>query len=154
MRTLLTLIFLALAICTANAQGANAIAVTTCGNQTYPVGQFSPLTMDATGKLCDNVNLGTTSISTKSGQYVSAGNGQYALSVSTATSLTVPTGATVAQICVESATVRYRDDGSAPTASSGVPVLAGSCFQYAGPLASIQFIAAAGSPTIDVAFYK
>jgi hypothetical protein len=86
--------------------------------------------------------------------YNSAGVGQYALSVSSPTSLTVPSGATMAQICVETAAVRYRDDGTAPTSSVGVPVGAGTCFSYAGPLTVIQFIAQAGSPTIDVSYYK
>lgn len=85
--------------------------------------------------------------------YNSVGTPQFGLSVATATSLTVPTGATIAQICVETAGVRYRDDGTAPTASSGMPVPPGTCFQYAGPLSSIQFIAQSGSPTIDVLYY-
>ena len=86
--------------------------------------------------------------------YASAGPSQMALSVTSATSLTPPAGATTAQICAENAGVRYRDDGAAPTASLGVPVAAGVCFQYAGPLGSVQFIAQSGSPTIDVSYYK
>jgi hypothetical protein len=85
--------------------------------------------------------------------YNSAGIGQYALSVATATNLMPPTGATIAQICVETAPVRYRDDGIAPTASVGIPLAAGWCGPYAGPLSAIQFIAQSGSPTIDVSFY-
>jgi hypothetical protein len=73
----------------------------------------------------------------------------------------VPTtapSALIAEICVETAGVRYRDDGVAPTASVGMPVVATSsapaCFQYAGPLSAIQFIAiSGGSPTMDVAYY-
>jgi hypothetical protein len=85
--------------------------------------------------------------------YNSAGIGQYALTVATATNLTPPTGATIAQICVETAPVRYRDDGIAPTASVGIPLAAGWCGPYAGPLSAIQFIAQSGSPTIDVSYY-
>ncbi len=85
--------------------------------------------------------------------YNSAGIGQYALSVATATNLTPPTGATIAQICVETAPVRYRDDGIAPTASVGIPLAAGWCGPYAGPLSAIQLIAQSGSPTIDVSYY-
>ena len=51
----------------------------------------------------------------QSGQFVSAGAGQMALAVTTATTLTVPAGSVIAQICVEGATVRYRDDGTNPT---------------------------------------
>jgi len=85
--------------------------------------------------------------------YNSAGIGQYALTVATATNLMPPTGATIAQICVETAPVRYRDDGIAPTALVGIPLAAGWCGPYAGPLSAIQFIAQSGSPTIDVSYY-
>jgi len=86
--------------------------------------------------------------------YNSAGTGQYALSVATAANLTAPAGASIAWICVEGASVRYRDDGIAPTASVGIPAAAGSCWAYGGPLSAIQFIAQSGSPTIDVSYYK
>ncbi len=86
--------------------------------------------------------------------YVSAGAPQFGLSVSTATGLTAPAGATIATICVESASVRFRDDGATPTATIGAPVAAGSCFQYSGPLGAIQFVAQSGSPTLDVLYYK
>lgn len=71
----------------------------------------------------------------------------------------VPAGATIAEICVETAGIRYLDDGTAPTASLGIPVVPSStvpvCYAYAAtPLSQVQFIAISGSPTIDVAFYK
>ena len=79
--------------------------------------------------------------------------------LSSAINLTVPTGARIAEICVEVASVRYRDDGTAPTSSVGVLVapLSSSipnCFQYSGGLTAIQFIAVSGSPIIDVAYYR
>lgn len=85
-------------------------------------------------------------------QYVTSGQ------LASAFSLTVPTGATIAQICVETAGVRYRDRGVAPTSSVGMPVVASSstipsCFQYSGPLSAVQFIAISGSPTMDVFYY-
>ena len=86
--------------------------------------------------------------------YKSAGAAQMGLSVAGATGLTAPSGATIAQICVENANVRYRDDGTAPTASSGMPVAAGACFAYSGPLSVVQFIAQSGSPILDVSYYK
>ncbi len=107
--------------------------------QNAPVSQSNPLPVNS---------------AEKSGAYLSAGSGQYALWVARVTSLTVPPGATVAQICVENADVRYRDDGGAPTASVGMPVNAGTCFQYAGPLGAIRFVAQRGSPTLDVSYYK
>ena len=86
--------------------------------------------------------------------YKSAGPSQMGLAVASATGLSAPGGATIAQICVENAGVRYRDDGAAPTASVGIPAAAGSCFSYSGPLSVIQFIAQSGSPTLDVSYYK
>jgi hypothetical protein len=91
---------------------------------------------------------------TITGGYISAGGAQYALAISGATSLTVPAGAAIAEICVETAGVRYRDDGTAPTSSTGMPVSSGTCFQYGGPLNKIQFIQQSGSPTINVSYYK
>lgn len=90
----------------------------------------------------------------KSGVYASAGSGQYGLTVASATTLTVPTGATIAEICVETQGVRYKDDGGTPTSSSGIPVPSGTCFQYAGPLSAIEFIQQSSSATLDVSYYK
>jgi hypothetical protein len=86
--------------------------------------------------------------------YISAGASQMALAIGTNTALNVPNGATLAEFCVETAGVRYRDDGVAATSSSGVPVSAGSCFSYSGPLSTMSFTAQSGSPTLDVSYYK
>ena len=86
--------------------------------------------------------------------YDSAGASQIGLAVSTNVTLTAPAGATLAEICVEGGGVRYRDDGTAATASVGLPVAAGACFSYSGPLSSLSFTAQSGSPTIDVSYYK
>lgn len=79
---------------------------------------------------------------------------QFGLSAATLVSLTPPIGATIAVITVESASIRYRDDGTAPTSSTGTPVTSGTTFQYSGPLNFIQFIAQTGSPTLDVMYYE
>ena len=86
--------------------------------------------------------------------YVSAGPPQMGLAVATNTALTVPAGATLAEICVETAGVRYRDDGTAATAALGIPVSAGSCFAYSGPLAAMSFTAQSGSPTLSISYYR
>ena len=82
----------------------------------------------------------------------SAGPGQYAVSLTAVTSLTVPLGALSAQICVEGAPARYIDDGSTPSATIGIPVAAGQCFAYGGPLAAMRFIGSGA--TLDVSFYR
>lgn len=71
----------------------------------------------------------------------------------------VPTGATIAEICVEAAGIRYRDDGTAPTTTVGIPVEPTStspiCFAYAvNPLSNMQLIAISGSPVVNALFYK
>lgn len=71
----------------------------------------------------------------------------------------VPNGAVIAEICVETAGVRYRDDGTAPTASVGIPVIPSAtvpqCYAYAIiPMTAVQFIAVSGSPVVNVSFYK
>ena len=80
---------------------------------------------------------------------------QQITSLSSAISLTVPTGATLALIVIDSPAVRWRDDGTAPTASVGMLLTVGqSPFQYSGNLSSIQFIASSGSPILDISYYK
>lgn len=74
--------------------------------------------------------------------------------VPTGTVLTVPFGARVAEICVETNTVRYRDDGTAPTATVGMPVAAGVCFQYSGALAGITFIQVTSPAVLDISYYR
>lgn len=79
---------------------------------------------------------------------------QQITSLSSATALTVPTGATIAYVTVETQGVRWRDDGTSPTASIGNPVAAGAQLVYSGNLSAIKFIQQAASATIDVAYYQ
>ena len=82
----------------------------------------------------------------------SAGPGQYAVSIASVTTLTVPQFAASAEICVEGAAARYTDDGTTPTASVGIPVAAGQCFTFAGALSALRIIGAGA--TMDVSFYR
>lgn len=66
----------------------------------------------------------------------------------------IPTGAKMALISVSSANVRWRDDGTSPTTTVGMPMIAGQEFQYSGDFTKLQFIAVSGSPVLDVSFYK
>jgi hypothetical protein len=81
-----------------------------------------------------------------------------AATLASATALTVPPLATIAEVCVETSGVRYWDDGTVPTATSGMPVVATSttpfCYQIAGKImTTVKFIAISGSPTMDVSYY-
>lgn len=72
-----------------------------------------------------------------------------------ATALTVPTGANVAIISSDTANVRWRDDGTAPTASVGMQLKStDAALEYWGPLANIQFILVTGSPVLNVSYYR
>ena len=78
---------------------------------------------------------------------------QQITSLSASTALTVPTGATMALIVVETQGVRWRDDGTAPTASVGMPLATGVSLSYDGDLKAIRFIQQALSATLNVSYY-
>jgi hypothetical protein len=106
------------------------------------------------------VPAGTTIVSQTSG--TAGGAGVYVTSnatTSSSASLTsggIPPGATMAVLQAETANVRYRDDGGAPTSGIGSLVVNGAFppILYTGTLTALQFIAASGSPLLDVAFYR
>lgn len=93
-------------------------------------------------------------LSTKSGSYLSAGTGQFALPVGTNTILTVPSGATCAFITVEGASIRRTSDGASATSSNGTLIQQGSQWQDCGPLSAYKFTAVTGSPTINAEYFK
>ena len=69
------------------------------------------------------------------------------------TGLTVPVGATMALIVPEAQNIRWRDDGTAPTASVGMPVTVGSFLNYDGDLNKIRFIEQASGSKLNVSYY-
>lgn len=75
-------------------------------------------------------------------------------SLAAAASLTVPAGATIAVFIAEAQGVRFRDDGTAPTATVGMPLATGEPFEYKGNLAAIEFIAQFSGAILNVSFYK
>lgn len=87
---------------------------------------------------------------------------QQITSLSSASGLTVPsidpsTGLTVkanfALITPETQGVRWRDDGTAPTASVGMPLAAGVTLQYDGDLSKIKFIGQTASAKLNISYY-
>lgn len=105
------------------------------------------------------ITAGTTIVSQISG--TAGGAGVYLLSAnstSSSASLTsggIPPNATMVSLQAETANVRYRDDGGAPTSSIGSIIVSGqNPMPYNGTLSALQFIAATGSPLLDVAFYR
>ncbi len=81
--------------------------------------------------------------------------GYQKLTPTASTSLTVPTGARYALIKAEAFQVRWRDDGTDPTATDGMLIDVGDEFWYAGNLAEIELIdTAAGASTVHVSYYR
>lgn len=78
---------------------------------------------------------------------------QQITSLSAATALTVPTGATMALIAPETQAVRWRDDGTNPTASVGMPVAVGESLNYDGDLSRIRFIEQTASAKLNISYY-
>ena len=74
-------------------------------------------------------------------------------SLASAQTLTPPAGATFALVACEGQSVRWRDDGTSPTASVGMELMVGQTLVYDGPLAAISFIQEAASAKLNVAFY-
>lgn len=75
--------------------------------------------------------------------------GYQQLDATTAAGLTVPAGASQCVILTEDTGVRFRDDGTNPTASVGMPLPANVFYLYAGNLSAVKFIGG----TIEVLFY-
>lgn len=86
---------------------------------------------------------------------------QQITSLSAATGLTVPTvdssgnkqQPTFALIIAETQAVRWRDDGTAPTASVGMPLAVGVPLQYDGDLTKIRFIEQTASAKLNISYY-
>ena len=83
---------------------------------------------------------------------------QQITSLSSSTGLTLPTVPLgimpkMAVIHCESQAVRWRDDGTAPTASVGMQLPVGGELIYDGDLNAIRFIEEVASAKLNVSFY-
>jgi hypothetical protein len=70
-----------------------------------------------------------------------------------AASLAVPPGASYALMVAEGATLRWRDDGVAPTALVGMPLSVGGELRYDGDLAAFQVIQLGLGGILNVSYY-
>lgn len=101
-----------------------------------------------------NSTGGTVTVRTAFDQTSPIAGAQMGLTVVAATGLTVPGGATTALISVEGQNVRWRDDGTNPTAGSGMIMYAGAAPQvFSGNLSAVKFIQTAASATLNVSYY-
>ena len=78
---------------------------------------------------------------------------QQITSLTSSTALTVPAGATLALIIPETQSVRWRDDGVAPTTTVGMPVLVNTSMSYDGDLRALRFIGIAAGAILNVSYY-
>jgi hypothetical protein len=78
---------------------------------------------------------------------------QQITSLSSATGLTIPQGTTLALIVPETQNVRWRDDGTDPTASVGMPIFVGASLSYDGDLSRIRFIESTAGATLNISYY-
>ena len=75
-------------------------------------------------------------------------------SLDTAKGLTPPAGATFAVIQPQTQAVRWRDDGTDPSGSVGMPLAVGADLEYGGPLDRIRFIEQTASAVLNVSYYS
>lgn len=79
---------------------------------------------------------------------------QQITNLSTAVGLTIPKGTSYILFKPNAQAIRFRDDGTNPTASIGYPVAAGAEYIYTGNSPSeLRFIQTATSATLDVLYY-
>jgi hypothetical protein len=78
---------------------------------------------------------------------------QQITSLLSAAALTVPTGATVALIQAEAQSIRWRDDGTNPTASVGMVLAAGETMFFTGSLSAFRAIEVSASAKLNISYY-
>lgn len=66
----------------------------------------------------------------------------------------VPTGTRMILAVIETANIRWIDDGQVPTTTYGNLYSAGQSFDFSGDPAAILLIAVSGSPVLNLTFYK
>jgi hypothetical protein len=87
--------------------------------------------------------------------FVGALGYQQITSLSSATGLTLPAGTGKALIQCQTQAVRWRDDGTSPSATVGMRLVPGDVLEYdAGQLAVIKFIEEVSGAVLNCSYYK
>lgn len=122
------------------ASGVNVSGQTTIGPTKVSATTPLPVTV---------ISGGVAALAPKGYQQISAAT------LAAATALTVPGGSTAAVVTSDTAGVRWRDDGTNPTAAIGMPIAAGQSYTFNGAaqLAAIKFILQSGSPVLNISYY-
>lgn len=83
---------------------------------------------------------------------------QQIATLTTSTTLTIPPACggnpTLAVITPEAQAVRYRDDGTDPTAAIGMPMAVGVTLEYQGSISKIEFIEQTAGAKLNVSYYR
>ncbi len=86
--------------------------------------------------------------------YIACGY-QQITTITTSTALTVPSSASWAMIQCEAQPVRWRDDGTAPTATVGMMMAVGDILTYDGTkLAALAFIESTVGAKLNISYYS
>ena len=76
-------------------------------------------------------------------------------SIAAATKLTVPPGADAVLLSADTQAVRWRDDGTDPTASSGMSIrTTDAAFLYTGDLSALSVIATTTGAVLNASYYR
>jgi hypothetical protein len=78
---------------------------------------------------------------------------QQITNLSAAVGLTVPAQTRYILIQAESQNVRWRDDGTNPTAAIGMIIASGTTLEYTGDGTAIKFFEAAASAKLNVSYF-
>lgn len=66
----------------------------------------------------------------------------------------IPAGANAVVLEAEAQAIRYRDDGTAPTATVGMPIAVGGTIFYPGTLSTLRVIEQTSGAIVNVSFYR
>ena len=74
-------------------------------------------------------------------------------SLAAAAGMTPGAGARSALIVAVTQAIRWRDDGTDPTASIGIPLAVDTPFWYTGDMSAIKFIEVVASAEVNISYY-
>lgn len=78
---------------------------------------------------------------------------QLSVTASAVSTLTVPAGAYIAHIQAYNGNLRYQDDETSPTTSTGMCIFSGGDKWYDGDLDAIELISESGTVEVNVLYY-
>jgi hypothetical protein len=78
---------------------------------------------------------------------------QQIAATSAAQTLTIPSGTKIAIISIRGNDARYRDDGTAATATVGMPIYMGQAITFTTGLSALSFISIANTTEYNISYY-